>query len=122
MDLGINKLEYVLRIWSYTTDPRYKKPITGCVKYMLRPMAIVDLLAFSPFYIHAIFVSLALIDLRFIRAVRLFRLFRVFKMGEYSKSVTKLGNVIRKKKEELVITLFAGLILLGRSHVSSWRA
>jgi voltage-gated potassium channel len=33
-------------------------------------------------------------------------------MGEYSKSVNKMANVIRKKKEELVITLFSGLILL----------
>jgi voltage-gated potassium channel len=110
--IAVFTLEYVLRIWSCTTDPRFKKSVNGRLRYMLRPMAIIDLLAFLPFYVHAIFVGLALIDLRFIRAVRLFRLFRVFKMGEYSRSVTKLGNVIRKKKEELVITLFAGLILL----------
>ncbi len=33
-------------------------------------------------------------------------------MGRYSKSLTTLTNVIRSKKEELSITLFAGFILL----------
>jgi len=45
------------------------------------------------------------------RLVRLFRLFRLFKAGRYSRSLRTLSNVARLKKEELGITLFAGLVL-----------
>ena len=68
---------------------------------------LIDLLSFLPFYL-----PLVGMDLRIIRAVRLFRLFRLFKMGRYSQSLTKLANVIKSKKEELVITLFSGGVLL----------
>ena len=68
---------------------------------------LIDLISFLPFYI-----PLGDVDLRIIRAVRLFRLFRLFKMGRYSKSLNILVNVIKTKKEELIITLFSGGILL----------
>jgi voltage-gated potassium channel len=47
-------IEYILRVWSCTHDPRYKGSIKGRIKYMLTPGAIIDLLAFLPFYIHLI--------------------------------------------------------------------
>ncbi len=68
---------------------------------------IIDLLSFLPFY-----VPMGGMDLRFIRAIRLFRLFRLFKMGRYSQSPTKLVNVIKSKKEELLITVFSSVVLL----------
>jgi voltage-gated potassium channel len=52
------------------------------------------------------------LDLRFLRAVRLIRIFRVFKVGRYSESMKLFGNVLKAKKEQLVITLFAVFILL----------
>jgi len=50
--------------------------------------------------------------LRFIRAIRLLRLFRIFKIGRYSKSLNVLKDVIRNKKEELVLIIFVVLIML----------
>lgn len=100
-------LEYVLRLWVCTDDSRYRSPVGGRIRYALQPAQLIDLLAILPFYIP--FIG---IDLRFIRAVRLFRLFRLFKMGRYSRSLATLSSVIRSKKEELSITLFAGFILL----------
>ena len=41
-------IEYVLRVWSCTHDPRYKGSIKGRIKYMLTPGALIDLLAFLP--------------------------------------------------------------------------
>ena len=79
----------------------------GRIRFALQPLQIIDLLAILPFYLP--FIG---IDLRFLRAVRLFRLFRLLKMGRYSQSLTTLTNVIKSKKEELSITLFAGFILL----------
>lgn len=100
-------IEYLLRLWVCTKNKKYASSITGRIRFALQPSQIIDLLAILPFYIP--FLGL---DFRFLRAVRLFRLFRIFKMGKYSRSLTTLINVIRSKKEELIITLFAGFVLL----------
>lgn len=100
-------IEYVLRIWTCTMDPRYQSPILGRLKWAITPMAMIDLVSILPFYIPS-----SGLDLRFLRAVRLVRLFRVLKMAHYSQSLKTLTNVMRAKKEELLVTLFAGLILL----------
>ena len=71
-------------------------------------MALIDLIAILPFYIPKI----TLLDLRFVRALRLFRIFRLFKIGRYSNALKIFHRAIRSKKEELLITLFAGGILL----------
>src|SRR5215204_4896750 len=63
-------IEYVLRVWSCTHDPRYKGSIKGRIKYMLSPGALIDLIAFLPFYLHAIFIF---DDLRILRLLRFFR-------------------------------------------------
>jgi voltage-gated potassium channel len=100
-------IEYILRLWVCTLDPRYTSPIIGRIKYALTPMALIDLLAILPFYIPS-----SGLDLRVLRAVRLTRLFRLLKLGHYSQSMRTLGKVLKSKREELLITLFAGAILL----------
>ena len=100
-------IEYLLRIWTCAMDPRYHSPIIGRLKWALTPMAIVDLVAILPFYIPS-----SGLDLRFLRAVRLVRLFRLLKIARYSQSLKTLSSVLRAKKQELLITLFAGVILL----------
>src|SRR6185503_11505441 len=47
-------IEYVLRVWSCTHDPRYRGSIKGRLKYMVTPGALIDLFAFLPSYIHVI--------------------------------------------------------------------
>ena len=100
-------IEHLLRIWVCTEHEQYKEPIRGRIRFALRPSMAIDLLAFLPFYI-----PVGGMDLRFIRAFRLFRLFRLFKMGRYSQSLAKLLTVVKAKKEELIITLFSGIVLL----------
>jgi len=101
-------LEYILRIWSSTADPKYKYPISGRIRFIFKPLLLVDLFAILPFYL-PMFIPF---DLRFIRAIRLIRLFRLFKIGRYSESIRLFGKVLRSKKEELFITVFAVFILL----------
>jgi voltage-gated potassium channel len=105
--VAIFTIEYILRLWTCLENPRYKSPVSGRIRYALSASMLIDLISILPFYIPMVGM-----DLRFIRAIRLFRLFRLLKMGRYSQSLTKLGNVLKSKKEELTITLFAGLILL----------
>jgi voltage-gated potassium channel len=105
--VGVFSIEYVLRLWSCSEHPNYKGAAFGRLRFALSPSMLIDLISILPFY-----VPLWGIDLRFIRAIRLFRLFRLMKMMRYSQSLSKIVNVIRSKKEELSITLFAVAILL----------
>jgi voltage-gated potassium channel len=99
--------EYLLRLWSCTSDPRYRGSVRGRVRYALTPLALIDLLAIAPF-----FLEFLAVDLRFVRTLRLFRLLRVFKLARYSASMRTLGAVLRSRREELVVTLFVVLVLL----------
>lgn len=106
--VSVFTLEYLFRMWTCTVDIRFHGAINGRIRFAVTPFALVDLMAVLPFYV-PMFLPL---DLRFIRALRLFRLFRILKMGRYSESLRMLGNVLREKKEELLITIFGVLILL----------
>lgn len=107
ISVGIFTVEYILRIWSCTEDPKYKEPILGRLRFVFSPFMLIDLAATLPF-----FIPMWGMDLRIIRVVRLIRLFRIMKMWRYTKSLSIIQNVVRSKKEELTITLFSGTILL----------
>jgi voltage-gated potassium channel len=100
-------LEYLLRLWSCTTESRYAHPVLGRLKFAMTPLAVVDLVAILPSLVPG-----GILDLRFGRAVRLLRLSRSLKMVRYSQSLQTLGRVLRAKRHELAVTAFAGLILL----------
>ena len=106
--VSIFTLEYLLRLWTCTVNKNFRNSITGRIKYIFTPYAIIDLLAILPFYLPMIIP----LDLRFIRAVRLFRLFRLFKIGRYSKAVVILKKLLKDKKEELLLVIFVAFILL----------
>jgi voltage-gated potassium channel len=99
--------EYLLRVWSATASERFSGAVRGRVRFAATPMALVDLLAILPFWLP--FMG---IDLRFLRAVRLFRVLRVAKLGRYSTALQTLARVFAAKKEELVVTVSLGGVLL----------
>ena len=108
VSLVIFTVEYVLRLWSCTADERFARPITGRIRHAVTPMAVVDLVAILPFYLPSILP----IDLRFVRMLRLLRVLRVLKIARYSKALARLGLVLRRKKAELVVSVFVISILL----------
>jgi voltage-gated potassium channel len=105
--VAVFSVEYILRVYSCTVREKYRRPFWGRIKFMLTPMAIIDLVAILPF-----FMTFMAVDLRFIRTLRLFRLFRVMKLLRYSQSLKLLGNVLRNRKEEMVITVSIMLVLV----------
>ncbi len=105
--VGVFTIEYTLRVWSCTANPDFKDPVRGRIRFMMTPLALIDLMAVLPFYLPFVFV-----DLRFMRALRLFRLFRVLKLARYSDSLQTFVDVLKLKKEELLLMFFAIMILL----------
>ena len=108
ISMYIFAVEYLLRLWTCTLDERFQKLIAGRIKFVFSPLALADLIAILPFFLPWFFS----VDLRFMRAIRLFRLFMVFKMGRYSRSLRTFGNVLRREKEELMVTMFVLFVIL----------
>ena len=101
-------VEYLLRI--ATADFLHPKNgmIASRVKYIVSPMAIIDLVAILPFWLPMLFPGTML----GIRAFRLFRLLRIFKLNRYFDAMKSLGEVIASKKRELLGSLFFVAILM----------
>ena len=95
ISVAIFTIEYILRLWSITSEEKYKRPIVGRIRYMLTPVALIDLVAIIPFYLPFVMAM----DLRFLRA---FRLLRLAKLGRYSSAMQTLLKVARSRKEELI--------------------
>lgn len=109
-------VEYVLRLWTCTTDRRFTRPLAGRLRFARSPLGLVDLLAILPYYLPLV----GHIDLRFMRVIRLLRVFLLLKMVRYSSSLKAMGNVLREEQEELVITAFLLGILLVLSSSSMY--
>lgn len=101
-------IEYILRLWSCNLNSRYRGHIWGRFRFMLTPMALIDLLSIIPFYLPMIITF----DLRILRLLRLFRIFRLFKIGRYSDAYRLIMRVIEQKLEYIGVSLIFVLSLL----------
>lgn len=104
----IFSIEYISRV--YTSDLLYSdiSPMKARIKYIFSFMAIIDLLAILPFYLPFI-IS---IDLRVLRMLRIIRLLRVFKVNRYTNALTSIGAVLKRKKSQLLSSVFVVMILM----------
>ena len=111
-------IEYVLRIW--TADLLHPKcGVFGSrVKYVCSLMALVDLVAVLPFWL-PMFVPASLLG---VRALRLIRVLRLLKLGRYFEAVASIGDVIRKKRRELMGSLFFVFLMMMVSSLVIYSA
>lgn len=100
-------LEYIARLYSIVENPKYRHPVNGRLSYSKTSMAIVDLLAFLPFYL-----TFLPIDLRFLRIFRLMALFRMFKIARYMQALEIFKRVIYERREQLVLSFVFILFIL----------
>ena len=103
----IFSIEYLARVWSSieNSNERYSHPVWGRLRYMLTPMALIDLLVIMPLYLGYFFA----IDLRFMRALRLLR---VFKLTRYSTSMTVLLKVLADESKSIGAAFFVLCMLI----------
>ena len=100
-------VEYALRIWSAVDIPMLSrmKPWRARLRFAARPLMLIDLLAFAPWYLHWIFPF----DLRILRVLRLFRL---LKLVRYSPALQTLVRVVADEYRALIGALLVILVLL----------
>ncbi|HLY07233.1 MAG TPA: cyclic nucleotide-gated ion channel [Rhizomicrobium sp.] len=114
-------IEYTARVWSSLEDPRIaaRGPVRGRLAFALRPLMIVDFLAFAPSYL----AFLLPVDLR---VLRIFRLLRLVKLARYSQALPALLGVLYLQRSALfasfILTLCAmcasgELMYIAESHI-----
>ena len=47
--VSVFTIEYILRVWTANLHPEYQNPVTGRLRYMVSPMALINLMALAPF-------------------------------------------------------------------------
>jgi voltage-gated potassium channel len=98
-------VEYLIRLWlsPVSAIKAYQKPVLVRLRYMLSPLALVDLMALLPFYISL------LLDINDLRLLLSLRLLRILKLTRYSHSLGLLIHVIKQEAENLL----SALLILG---------
>ena len=99
-------IEYILRLIFCGKLNKYKG-LKGKLKYIISPIAIVDLVAILPTII-MFFVQ----DLVLLKLLRLIRMFRIIKLVETNKSLRLFFRSIVKSKSQLFSSLIVTLFLL----------
>ncbi len=82
-------------------------------KYIFSFSGLVDLLSFLPYYLPVFFPS-GTVAFRMIRIVRILRLFRI---NAYSDSISVITEVLSKKRQQLISSVFIILILMIASSL-----
>ncbi len=105
--VAIFTVEYVARVWACTANEAegLSHPVWGRLRYMSNPMAVIDLLAFLPFYLSAFFG----LDLRMLRV---FRLLRLLKLTRYSPALAVIWAVLVGQHKALTAALLVMLTAL----------
>lgn len=95
--------EYLARVWVSVHCDKFGAPVTGRLKYICSPLALVDLAAIIPALMTG-FTS----DFRFLRALRVLRMLRIWKLTRYSVSL----QIVRSAVVETANQLFAVAAIL----------
>ncbi|MEO0392449.1 MAG: cyclic nucleotide-gated ion channel [Pseudomonadota bacterium] len=108
-------LEYLVRVWVSVEEraPGFKHPVWGRLRYMLTPMALIDLIAFLPSLI-----TLFGIGGQSFLSVRLIRLLRLLKITRYSPALRTMANAVyAERKAALAVLLIMGMSLVFLSSL-----
>ncbi len=99
-------VEYLLRVWSCTAQAGTSS-LGGRLRFMLRPLILIDFIAILPFFMQFLGA-----DLRMMRLIRLIRIVRLAKLGRYSRALRILLRAFLLRRDELLMTLMLGMMAL----------
>ena len=102
--VAVFTLEYLTRLWVCVESHRFSDGWRGRLRYAITPMALIDLMAIAPVFIHMIFPIDA-------RILRVFRLLRVFKLSRHFTMLGVLGVVLKREAKTLLSAIFIMLVL-----------
>ncbi|MCD8365677.1 MAG: ion transporter [Clostridiales bacterium] len=105
--------EYVLRVWTANYLYRGISEGKSRLKYMLSFNGIIDLLSFLPFYLPVMFPA-GVVAFRMFRVVRILRLFRI---NAYYDALNVIGDVLKRKKDQILSSVFIILVLMTASSL-----
>ncbi|MEZ5735033.1 MAG: ion transporter [Novosphingobium sp.] len=109
-------VEYVGRVWSVAETPGDGSALSKRLRYIVSPLAIVDLVvviaSLSPFFFS---------DAAILRIVRLLRLAALAKFGRFSLALRELARAIADRRYDLFVTMaLAGALLLFGATALYW--
>lgn len=101
--VAVFTIEYVLRVWSAVDIPMLSRlpPWRARLRFALRPIMLIDLLAFLPWYLHFMFP----LDLRILRVFRLFRLLKLVRYSPVLQTLCVLADEYRVLLGALLVIL-----------------
>ncbi len=106
-------VDYVLRLIAARYIYRSDSELRSIAKYVLSFGGIVDLLSFLPYYL-PFFLPAGAVAFRVFRIIRIFRLFRI---NAYYDSLNAITEVLVKKKQQLLSSVFLIFVMLVASSL-----
>lgn len=107
VSVAIFAAEYAARLYACTAGPRehFRHPLWGRLRFMLTPMAVIDLVAILPLFLGVLFG----LDLG---SLRMLRILRVLKLMRYSPAMAMLGRVVYNERRGLAGALVIFIVVL----------
>lgn len=107
MFYAVFAVEYALRVWASSEDERYGPGLTGRLRYMASPAALLDLAALLP-----VLTMFGGSDAFLLRLFRLLRILRLARLGRFSDAMAQIGGAVRARRYELALSLGIAVLLL----------
>lgn len=101
-------IDYFLRIWTATYLYKGVTTARARMKFIFSWAGIVDFFSCVPYYLPFFFPSGAVA----LRMFRIIRILRIFRIHHYSDPLKVIGRVLKKKKGQLMSSIFIVLILM----------
>lgn len=103
--------EYVARVWCKAERREFAGPF-GRLKYMLTPVALIDLVAIVPFLLQWADVPLAAPDFYILRLLRVLRLLTLARAGPFTSAAKEVWDSIAERRHELIFTTMIALTMM----------
>ena len=103
---GLFCLEYLCRLWVAPLGEKYGKGWKGILRYMVSPMAIIDIIAIVPSFIGV------RAEFKILRIIRLLRILKIGRSAKFQESIFHFNYALRSKSQELQISIFYTFMLI----------